>query len=202
MRDSLISNNVSMNKQTAIGIVGVIVLVLIALWYMSAYPNGMSGQNATTTTPSTQNNTTNTNTTGVTTASTKTAFRSLFTQDGSHQCTYTQVGSGQSNSVIYIADGKMRGEFRTTPGANEAGSANLMIYSGGTLYVWQEGATTGKKSTITSLTELPQVIPADLAGGAIFGAAADNVGWDCHAWSKDTKMFAVPTYVTFTTKAS
>ena len=101
---------------------------------------------------------------------------------------------GQANSVIYIADGKMRGEFRTTGPKIEA---NLMIYSGGTLYSWKEGASVGVKSTLKSISELPKAIPTDLTSGAIFGVNNENVGWDCHDWAKDPSLFDIPTYVKF-----
>ena len=72
-----------------------------------------------------------------------------------------------------------------------------MIYDGGTLYSWKEGATTGKKSSIRSMAELPEAIPNDLTSGANFGVSMDNVGWDCHDWAKDPAMLVVPTYVKF-----
>lgn len=89
----------------------------------------------------------------------------------------------------------MRGEFRTISGTDS--TANLMIYTGGTLYSWKEGATTGRKSSIESMAELPQAIPADLTSGGGFGVSLDNVSWDCHDWAKDPAMLVVPTYVKF-----
>ena len=42
-----------------------------------------------------------------------TTYKSLLTQSGSYQCDYDQVqSSGQSHNVIYIYNGRMRGEFR------------------------------------------------------------------------------------------
>jgi hypothetical protein len=148
-------------------------------------------QNATTT------GTTGTTGTGSGTTVTGSAgtFHSIFTQSGNHQCTYEQVGTNtRSTSVVDIADGKMHGEFRTTGATN---SADIMIYSGGVLYAWKEGATVGKKTNISSLADLPQAIPADLTSAAIYGFSSQNVSWDCHDWNKDVKLFVLPTYVTF-----
>jgi hypothetical protein len=100
-------------------------------------------------------------------------------------------------SVIYISNGKMRGEFRATAGT--VTSANLMIYNGGYLYSWVEGTTVGKKTSINSLADLPAVIPQDLTSGAIYGTSSDSVGWDCHDWLTDNSVFVIPTYVKFTT---
>jgi hypothetical protein len=99
--------------------------------------------------------------------------------------------------VIYISNGKMRGEFRSTSGT--VSSANLMIYNGGYLYSWVEGTTVGKKTSINSLSDLPAVIPKDLTSGAIYGTSDNSVGWDCHDWLTDNSVFVIPTYVKFTT---
>jgi hypothetical protein len=76
-------------------------------------------------------------------------------------------------------------------------TASLMIYNGGYLYNWNEGATTGKKSSIKSLADLPAIIPQDLTSASIFGTASDTVGWNCHNWVTDPTVFVIPTYVTF-----
>jgi hypothetical protein len=177
-----------MNKNTIIVVV-VLLIAGIGTWYLTS--SNMSEvvipDNATTT--------------GATVTPDKPAagtgtFRSIFTQSGNHQCSYEQVtSSGRSSSVIYIADGKMRGEFRTTSGS--VITATLMIYNGGTLYTWKEGATVGTKASIRTIADLPEAIPADLTSGAVLGTAANNVSWDCHDWAKDVKVFSIPTYVTF-----
>ena len=123
-------------------------------------------------------------------------FRSIFTQSGSHQCDYTGAdSSSQRNDVIYIADGKMRGEFRTMSAGQT--TANLMIYDGGYLYAWQEGKAVGTKTAINSVADLPKVIPQDITSGAVLGTDMNNVSWNCHAWSKDPNLLKVPTYVKF-----
>ena len=90
----------------------------------------------------------------------------------------------------------MRGEFRTQT-AEGVNSANIMIYSGGTLYSWKEGTTTGRKSSIASIADLPEAIPADLTSGGGFGVSLNNVSWDCHDWAKDPAMLVIPSYVKF-----
>jgi hypothetical protein len=189
-----------MNRNTIIGIVIVVLIILGAWYFMSdkSSDTAMQGDNATTTSPVTETPVTPGSAAAETpaTAAQTATFKSIFTQTGNHECKYEQVGSStRTSSVIYIADGKMRGEFRTIGTTN---SANLMVYSGGTLYSWKEGATTGKKTTIKSVADLPEAIPADLTSGAVYGTSANNVGWDCHDWSKDSKILTPPTSVTFT----
>jgi len=181
----------------------IIVLIILGYWYYS-YTQITSVATSTsdeisTTSPSVTGATTDTPTPIAKPLTVKpkgtNTFVSIFSQTGSHECSYEQVSSsGRSSSVIYIADGKMRGEFRTT-GANP--SSNIMIYNGGYLYTWKEGTTAGIKTTIRSVSDLPQAIPKDLTSGAIIGSGIDSVGWDCHEWIKDAKMLSVPSYLKF-----
>jgi len=180
-----------MNRKTTVGVIAVVLVLVavLAIWYVVSMRTTSSDETAQTATTTSGTPTTG-NTPGANT------FHSIFTQSGNHECTYELVdATSRNSSVIYIADGKMRGEFRTTTGGKA--SANLMIYSGGFLYSWKEGATTGKKTSIKSLADLPAIIPQDITSGAIFGTSADNVSWNCHDWNKDAKLLTLPTYVTF-----
>ena len=184
-----------MKKNTIIWIVIIVILALLGIWYFTSMNSSPSAENttATSTTDSSGQQV-------ATTGNMSTTFHSIFTQGGSHECSYEQASSSaKSSNVIYISNGQMRGEFRTTTGGGT--SANLMIYDGGLLYTWKEGTTVGTKTSIKTVADLPAVIPADLTSGAIFGPSSDNVSWDCHDWIRDPKQFVVPTYVKFTTKA-
>lgn len=124
------------------------------------------------------------------------SYTSLLTQQGSYQCDYTQVTtSGQSKNVIFLADGKMRAEFRTTSG--NVTEANLAVYDGRYLYSWDEGASVGKKTAVTALSQLPAAVPADLTSGKIYGQSYESVGWKCHPWIKDASLLVPPSYVSF-----
>jgi hypothetical protein len=181
-----------MNNKTLVWILILVVLGGLAYWYFSGSQANMAPSSQTTDTATSN---TSGNTTGQNLATTNT-FHSIFTQQGNYSCSYEQVAtSSQSSSIIYIADGKMRGEFRTTTSTGT--KADLMIYSGGLLYSWKEGAVVGTKTSIKTLADLPSVIPADLTSGAILGASNNNVSWDCHDWIKDTTQFTIPTYVKF-----
>lgn len=188
----------STNQRTVVAI-AVVIVILVGLWYL--YPSApvvsdTSVNPAASTTPVTSTNTPASKPSTATTPKTKSAFRSIFTQSGNHQCTYEQVAAnGNTSSVVYIADGMMRGEFRTTSGTNT--QANFMIYKGGSLYSWKEGATTGTRTNISAISDIPQVIPNDLTSGASFGVSNDSVSWDCHDWAKDASLFVIPTYVKF-----
>jgi hypothetical protein len=123
-------------------------------------------------------------------------YASLLTQPGSYQCDYDQVtASGQSHNVIYLSGGKLRAEFRTISGNVTA--ANLSIYDGHYLYSWKEGQSTGTKTGVTSLSQLPAAIPANLTSGKIYGNTYESVGWKCHAWIANNSILVPPSYVSF-----
>jgi hypothetical protein len=131
------------------------------------------------------------NTTGIGTNT----FKSIFNQTGSHECDYELVTySSKTSATIYIADGKMRAEFRTL-GNNP--TSNMMVYNGGILYVWTEGMGVGTKSQLNSVSELPFIIPKDLSSGYILNSATSSVSWNCHDWSKNNTLLAPPSTVKF-----
>ena len=125
-------------------------------------------------------------------------FHSILTQTGSHQCNYELISGGtKSSDVVDVANGKLYGEFRTTDPAGNSDNS-IMVYDGRYLYVWKEGKTTGTRTVLSSLAQLPQAIPANMTGAAIFGSSYQNVSWDCHPWLTDKTKLAPPTYVKFT----
>ena len=120
-------------------------------------------------------------------------FSKLFSQSGSTECTYEQVStSTRSTNVIYIADGKMRGEFRTL-----GSGGNMMVYDGEYLYTWKEGTVVGVKAKLTSISQLPAIIPQDLTSGSVLGSGLNSLSWDCHPWIKNVKLLTPPSEVKF-----
>ena len=123
-------------------------------------------------------------------------FKSIFQQPGSHKCNFEQVSQdSRTSGVVYVADGKMRGEFRTVTAYKT--TVSLMVYNGGTLYSWTEGMGTGTKGPLNSVSELPFVIPEDLTSGKVLGTNASGVGWVCYDWVKNNTLLAPPSYVNF-----
>ena len=184
-----------MNKIIA-GII-IIVLVVLGYWYYSSSPAGQ-GTTATSATSTALGTTTapSAPSKGTVKPAGTNTFRSIFAQSGSHQCNYERVdATGQSATVIYIGDGKMRAEFRTLSGT--MAPATFMIYTGGYLYTWQEGTALGTKTTIKTVADLPTAIPKDLTSAVVLGTNLNNVGVNCRDWAKDAKMFVLPAYVKF-----
>jgi hypothetical protein len=123
-------------------------------------------------------------------------YKSLLTQSGSYECDYSQVQStGRSENVIYLYGGRLRGEFRTISG--NSATVNLLVYDGRYLYEWREGASNGTRTVLTSLSQLPLIIPRNLTSGSIYGSSYESVGWICHTWLTNKSLLMPPSYVTF-----
>ncbi len=182
-----------MDKKKGLLIVIAVAIVLVGILYLfrSKTVSNSSMANETSTTSSS-----NPNGSGQTTVGMKSTLGGIFDEPGSYQCDYEQVsGSSRSTNVVYISNGKLRGEFRTR--SSTATTASLMVYDGVNLYVWTEGQSTGKVSQPKTIKDLPSVIPEDITSGKILGSSANNVSWNCHAWSKDATKLVKPSYVTF-----
>jgi hypothetical protein len=126
----------------------------------------------------------------------KVSLGGIFAEKGNHQCDYEQATQqNRSKHVIYISNGKMRAEFRTSEGLNSDNT--LMVYDGNYLYVWTEGKTVGTKTQPKTIKDLPSLIPEDISSGRILGSGITNVSWNCHAWSLDSSKLVPPSYVKF-----
>ncbi len=179
---------------------GVLVLAVLAFMLMGKKESS-EVQIETVNTPAvTETQTTSTSKPSVSTNTVKPTtplVTNLFPQKGSFECRYDQATqTGRSTNVVYIADGKMRGEFRSTDAQGFA-SSNMMIYDGTYLYSWVEGKGIGMRTQPKSLKDIPAAIPTDVHEGKVLGSGIENVSWDCHAWSKVPTMLSKPSYVKF-----
>lgn len=126
----------------------------------------------------------------------KVSLGGIFAETGNYQCDYEQVSQDtRSTSVVYISNGKMRGEFRTSTALST--TATMVVYDGQYLYVWTEGKSTGVRTEPKTIAELPGIIPEDVSSGRILGSSSDNVSWNCHPWSKVPSLLEKPSYLSF-----
>ena len=174
------------------------VVIIFGVWYfMSSGSPEVAYTNTNVPASTDTSGTDSTGTTSTTNSGVKsTTFKSLVATVANTECVYEQVDPKyHSTNVVYLADGKFRGEFRTS--TSTGSMANLAVYDGLNLYVWKEGSTKGTLSQPKTLAELADVLPADLSSAAIFGTGAKNVSWDCHPWSKNPAFLVKPAGVTF-----
>lgn len=133
----------------------------------------------------------------VSTGTTKPVERvSLIKTTTAHECLFEQSSpSSKTTGKVHVYNGKLRGEFRTSVGADI--NTQLVVYDGRYLYMWDEGKTTGVKSEPSTLADFPKLLPKDLTSGAIFNKGSSAVGYDCHSWAPVLSMLTPPRYVTF-----
>lgn len=112
-----------------------------------------------------------------------TTLKALLALGVAQKCTFDQ-------GTVYLAGGKVRGDFVNTAGASH------MISTGSTSYIWMDGQTAGFKMTFdvnatpnpsTSATPVPQ-------GGLDVNQQAN---YNCEPWTADSALFSLPKGITF-----
>ncbi len=186
--------------------VGALVILGIIFWALGGGKSEnleTNTENVSTTTEETKTTATQTSkptTTGTVTTAPVTGMKvslgGIFAEKGNHQCHYEQATQqSRSKHVVYISDGKMRAEFRTSAALESTNT--LMVYDGNYLYVWTEGQTVGTRTQPKTIQDLPSIIPEDITSGRVLGSGINNVSWNCYAWSKDASKLVAPSYVKF-----
>lgn len=185
-----------------------IVIVILGIWYFSMRSVGPQEVPTATTTattlgvgsvPSTSRTSgisgSGASPVGVTQTIGQGSINSLMAMNENLICSVVSTSSSsQRSGTVYIADGKMRGDFiSTTKGVTTVLS---MIDDGTSLYVWRNtGNTIGLK--------LPTSISASGSVAASHGALdpTTSLHYDCHPWNADANFFTPPANVTFSATA-
>lgn len=185
-----------MIKNLLVGLV-LVVLVVVGFWlFKSGKKNAEVIAENTINSTASSTNTSSSKNSPIKSSIKPASFTSLLPQKGNYECTYQEVSqTSRSSHVLYLSEGKMRGEFRTTT-ANGA-SSNIVVYDGNYLYNWIEGQTVGKISQPRSISDFPAIIPKDILSASVLGSGLNSVSWECHPWIKVSSLLAKPTYVRF-----
>jgi hypothetical protein len=108
------------------------------------------------------------------------------------KCTVVPTAdNGNMSGTFYIANGKTRGDYSVTEGAQPM--SGHMIVIGQTSYTWFEGQSTGFKITATSAN-------ANVNAPVAANQGLDpnqKIGYNCSPWSADATLFALPANVKF-----
>jgi outer membrane lipoprotein-sorting protein len=105
------------------------------------------------------------------------------------KCTFTQVTSNaDSNGTVYIADGKVRGDFETTSAGQNFNS--YMISDGSDIYVWSSLTTQGFKMPVSNTPSAG----AESQNGVSYD---QKLNYDCDPWNKDVSVFVLPANISF-----
>jgi hypothetical protein len=119
----------------------------------------------------------------------KVSLRALIAKGQSISCTFNQTLDGVASSgTVYVANGKMRGDFVSKP-SNTAAVNSHVIVDGQTMFAWSDGVSQGVKVTLDAQKQ-----------GQANGSGPDlekEIDYKCSPWSADTAKFATPSTITF-----
>jgi hypothetical protein len=119
-------------------------------------------------------------------------IKSLLSSGKSQKCTYSsKVESMTGNGTVYIANGKMRGDFTSITAETKVNGH--MIVDAGYSYVWTDSTKQGIKMAIDQAQ--PSGSPSDSQGPDL----NQQFAYTCTGWSADNSIFTPPTDVTFST---
>lgn len=115
-------------------------------------------------------------------------LKEIFGLGLAQKCTY---GTG----VVYVSDGKMRGDFTAPPESPSGGSH--MIVVGNTSYIWMDGSKTGFKNTF-NLDATPPPSTSTEEGSQEPVDLSQPEDYVCENWVVDSSLFDLPAGVSFT----
>jgi hypothetical protein len=122
-------------------------------------------------------------------------MKELFASGAAQKCTFEQkVGDMESTGVVYIGNGKMRGDFESKSPAGVVQSH--MIIRDNANYVWSdEGGGQGMKMAMTD-GEVQAQENTNQQNQAVDWNQA--LGYECTSWGASESVFTLPQGVEFT----
>lgn len=128
----------------------------------------------------------------------KKSLRALLGMTESVACDFAveDPHAGKSSGTVYIAGGKMRGDFSSVPPVGGKTIESHMIIVDDTTYVWSpEGMGYGMKMHVPEASDAAVNTTPSSDGAPNWDAAYD---YHCSSWTADSAKFALPTGVEFT----
>ncbi len=119
-------------------------------------------------------------------------LKSLLSIELPQKCTYsTDVKPSSVSGTVYVAKGKMRGDF--VEGAGENKVNGHMIVENGSSYVWTDMSNQGFKMAINQME--PSVSPANTASQS--PDLNQSVHYTCQGWTEDDSLLIPPANIIF-----
>jgi len=123
------------------------------------------------------------------------SLKDLIAQGVSEKCDFSDsdaTSGAQTQGTMYVADGKVRGDFTATVQGKAMGTH--MISDGTTMYTWIDGMGSGFKMSMTAVAK-----PTDTAAPQQQHGFDSNkkVDYHCTPGSVDATVFTLPTSITF-----
>lgn len=174
-----------MNKKIAIGVGVIIVIALLAGFFMRNKNTAEVKDNMGKTLPEQE---------AAQPQGMQNTLKGLLGLGQSQTCTYN-VGEGLGTSTVYVAGGKMRTDTLVKTGTSDFVSHTIM--DGQSVYSWMDGQKTGYKMDFASMQ-------GNTMKGDVNNSGQANIDpnkqfdFKCSRWSVDNSKFALPTGVEFT----
>ena len=172
-----------MNKSLGYGIGAIVIIALIAAFFMMQKGTQPSSEGVVGTTQ--QADTQDSSAGG--------ALKDLFTMGGSQTCTFSNKAGAQGSGTVYVSGGNVRTDFVTSI---ENGSTQQMhmIVKDKTSYMWGDALQgQGIKMSFADITE-PTASGSQQQAGF---DANQSVEYSCKPWVADASVFELPAGVQF-----
>jgi hypothetical protein len=177
-----------MNKKTGI-VIGIVILLLLLLGvgiFLMKKPQSQIQ------TPKTEQPGTTQNAAPETAQGT---LKSLLAMGKSVQCSFSNAAtdSAKVSGTLYVAGGKMRGDFQSTSGDTSINSH--MIADSQNSYIWTDMNKQGFKFSITNQQQTNTAVKSQ---GPDMNQTID---YSCQDWVTDSSVFTLPSDITFSSFA-
>jgi hypothetical protein len=119
------------------------------------------------------------------------SLRGLMSMSSPQECTFSDTeANGSTSGTVFVANGKMRGDFSTT--ASGQTTLSHMIVMNDTSYVWTDSMAQGMKMSFSSMESNAQAQQNQSVD------VNKNVNYSCKSWAPDDGRFQLPGNIQFT----
>lgn len=169
-----------MDKKVLYG-VGAVVVVVVAVFFLmgksTQVPVGSEGANQ------------------VAGSEEQLSLKDLMARSGSQKCTFAyEDESSRSSGVVYLADGKMRGDYESVVKASNETVKTYSISDGVYMYTWGSQMPQGVKMKVADFATQSGTPEAQKQNPVNYDQKVKTV---CGGWSPDATVFAPPANVEF-----
>src|SRR3989344_4398939 len=163
------------NNGKIAGVVIVIILIALVVWY---FTSGRSKKDTKSGTETTQDQLA---------AESPKSLKELLALGKSQKCTYSEANN---QGMFYFADGKMRGDFTSSSNAGQTVQSHMMSDSE-YMYSWSDGTESGIKIKIDANQEAQSTNQQSSVD------VNRQMNYNCSSWSVDDSKFSLPTNIKF-----
>jgi hypothetical protein len=120
------------------------------------------------------------------------SLKELLSMNSPQQCSFEYADEqSKTSGKVYLANGKMKGEFKTN--YNNQETTSYMVIKEDTLYAWENNSTSGISVPLKEYWESQE--NEDIKTPV---KADEKVNYKCSAWMDQDEAFGLPSDVEFT----